>query len=179
MAARRDTGRITLARHHNLTAYGRVFKRHRRVHIPEFLTQESASSLHDACARGEQPVPKFVSDFFTDPDFLFFVRSVCGNSGIRVIDAKAIRQSSAKLTPAESYAFPKTAVAGFEISLTKAWRADWGGVMVFLDETGNVTEGYAPAFNSLNLFAPSQPFLITQVATYAGGQRLSIVGSLA
>jgi hypothetical protein len=146
--------------------------------VADFLTPEAANRLHDVCARGEQPVPKFVADFFTDPDFLFFIRSITASPNARVADAKSLRQSAGKTASGDSYEFPKTALASFEISLSKTWRTDWGGVMVFFDDEGNVSEGYAPAFNSLNLFVPAKPFLITQLATYAGSQRLSIVGSI-
>jgi hypothetical protein len=177
-AARPGSDRLTIARHHNLTAYARVYKRHRRVHIPEFLTPESANRLHEICARGEQPVPKFVADLFTDADFLFFVRAIIASPAVSVSDAKSLRQAAAKTSSGDSYSVPKSAAAGFEISLSKAWRADWGGVLVFLGEEGNVVEGYSPAFNALNIFSTAQPFLITQVATFAAAPRLSIVGSM-
>ena len=64
------------------------------------------------------------------------------------------------------------------LNLTPAWRAEWGGVLEFLDADGHVAEGYVPSFNALNLFAVPQLHHVSHIAPFARGPRLSITGWL-
>ena len=50
--------------------------------------------------------------------------------------------------------------------------------MKFLDEDGNVAEGYLPRFNALNIFDVGVPHFVSYVAPYAQSPRLSITGWL-
>jgi Rps23 Pro-64 3,4-dihydroxylase Tpa1-like proline 4-hydroxylase len=62
--------------------------------------------------------------------------------------------------------------------MTPRWRVDWGGLLLFVDERGNVSRGLTPAFNALNLFRTPQPHTVSAVAPFAGANRLSITGWL-
>ena len=64
------------------------------------------------------------------------------------------------------------------MNLTARWRADWGGMLLFLDDEDHVAEGYMPAFNSLNIFKVPQRHAVSIVAPFAGEPRLSITGWL-
>ena len=46
----------------------------------------------------------------------------------------------------------------------------------FHDADGHVSEAYAPTFNALNIFRVPQLHSVTQVASFAGGPRLSVTG---
>ena len=61
-------------------------------------------------------------------------------------------------------------------SIHAGWRADWGGLLLFQDADGHVSEGYVPKFNALNLFAVPQTHAVSQVASFATASRLSITG---
>jgi SM-20-related protein len=64
------------------------------------------------------------------------------------------------------------------LNLTHQWRADWGGILNFLDADGHVAEGYVPAFNALNLFRVPQRHNVSYVAPFAMNGRYSITGWL-
>ncbi len=66
---------------------------------------------------------------------------------------------------------------GFAFDFTPFWRPDWGGSHLFFDdEDGNVTEGFNPVFNSLNLFRVPQRYAISFVAPYAKAGRYTLAG---
>jgi len=58
------------------------------------------------------------------------------------------------------------------------WHPDWGGYLLFLDEDGNVLEGFRPRFNALNLFRVPQPHLVSYVPPFAPLGRLAVTGWL-
>ncbi|RNJ62708.1 MAG: hypothetical protein EDM03_08605 [Porphyrobacter sp. IPPAS B-1204] len=58
------------------------------------------------------------------------------------------------------------------------WHPDWGGYLLFLDEDGDVVEGFRPRFNTLNLFRVPQPHLVSYVPPFAPIGRLAVTGWL-
>lgn len=58
------------------------------------------------------------------------------------------------------------------------WHPDWGGYLMFLDDDGDVVEGFRPRFNALNLFAVPQTHLVTYVPPFAPLGRYAITGWL-
>ena len=68
--------------------------------------------------------------------------------------------------------------AAYVLSFCKDWRADWGGELLFLDDDDNVETGFTPNFNSLTMFKVPRTHIVTQVASFAGSPRLSVVGWL-
>lgn len=58
------------------------------------------------------------------------------------------------------------------------WHPDWGGYLLFLDDEGDVIEGFRPRFNALNLFAVPQSHLVSYVPPFAPIGRLAITGWL-
>lgn len=58
------------------------------------------------------------------------------------------------------------------------WHPDWGGYLLFLDDDGDVVEGYRPRFNSLNLFAVPQSHLVSYVPPFAPLGRMAVTGWL-
>lgn len=61
---------------------------------------------------------------------------------------------------------------------TDDWHPDWGGYLMFLNEDGDVVEGFRPRFNSLNLFAVPQTHLVTYVPPFAPVGRFALTGWL-
>ena len=62
------------------------------------------------------------------------------------------------------------------LNLSPRWRAEWGGHLQFLDETGEVTESMIPAFGALNVFKVPQSHAVSVVAPFAPAPRYSIIG---
>lgn len=67
-------------------------------------------------------------------------------------------------------------LVAYTLGLTRNWRADWGGQLLFHDEAGDVIRGHAPRWNTLTLFKVPQMHSVAPVAAYAQGARLSVVG---
>ena len=64
------------------------------------------------------------------------------------------------------------------LNFTPTWRADWGGILNFIDADGHISEGYTPAFNALNIFKVPQNHAVSMVTPFAREGRYSITGWL-
>ncbi len=51
-----------------------------------------------------------------------------------------------------------------------------GGVLLFQDEARNVTGGFPPRFNALNIFRVPQWHSVSQVASFVTAHRYAITG---
>lgn len=58
------------------------------------------------------------------------------------------------------------------------WQPDWGGYLLFLDDEGDVIEGFRPRFNALNLFKVPQSHLVSYVPPFAPLGRMAVTGWL-
>jgi Rps23 Pro-64 3,4-dihydroxylase Tpa1-like proline 4-hydroxylase len=120
-----------------------------------------------------------VLDFLNGTEFLALVRGVTGDDRIDFADAQATRYRPGHvLTGHDDAAEGKNRLYAYVLNLTREWRPDWGGALVFPGPDGHIEEGYAPAFNALNLFAVPMRHAVTQVASFAPRDRLSITGWL-
>jgi len=117
--------------------------------------------------------------FLNDGDFLGFVRDVTGLHEIAFADAQATRYAPGHFLTLHDDNFPeRKRLVAYVLNLTPQWRPDWGGILMFPHRNGHIAEGYAPAFNALNLFKVPQPHLVSMVAPFAGACRYSITGWL-
>ncbi|HWJ06740.1 MAG TPA: 2OG-Fe(II) oxygenase family protein [Steroidobacteraceae bacterium] len=138
-------------------------------------------SIADHHARGEHLGLELmrVFEFLRSDCMLEFVRRVTGSRDIATVDAQATRYRAGHfLTVHDDRDEQKGRVTAYVLSMTPKWRADWGGVLQFLDEDGHVAEGYVPAFNALNLFRVPAPHSVSLVAPYVEASRFSITGWL-
>ncbi len=118
-------------------------------------------------------------EFLNGPGFLEFAREVTGMADIAYADAQATRYLPGHfLTQHDDAVEGKNRRAAFVLNFTPAWRADWGGILQFLDDDGHVAEGYTPAFNALNLVRVPQKHAVSYVTPAALGARYSITGWL-
>ncbi len=109
--------------------------------------------------------------------FLDFVRTLTRDSRPAFADAQATRfRAGDFLTAHDDAAAGKKRLYAYVLNLTPSWRTDWGGLLAFHDQDGHVAEAYAPVFNALNIFRVPQKHSVTEVASYATGERLSITG---
>lgn len=58
------------------------------------------------------------------------------------------------------------------------WRPEWGGYLLFHDADGDISKGYLPRFNTLNLFAVPQSHSVSFVPPFAPAARYAITGWL-
>jgi SM-20-related protein len=113
-------------------------------------------------------------------DFLDLVRTVTGIAGLVKADAQATlyapnhylgRHSDSHVAEGWRIAYVLNLAAD-------DWHPDWGGYLLFLDEDGDVVEGFRPRFNALNLFAVPQSHMVSYVPPFAPLGRLAITGWL-
>lgn len=124
-----------------------------------------------------RPLDAFLS-FLCSAPVIDLLRDVTGEAAIDFADAQATRYTAGDfLTGHDDAVAGKHRVAAYAFGLTRAWRAEWGGLLLFDEGDGRVT-GWVPGFNTLNLFAVPQPHSVSLVTAFAGAPRLSITGWL-
>lgn len=127
--------------------------------------------------RPVEPAMAAVQAMVNSPAWLSFLRTLTGDERIVYCDAMATRYLPGHfLTAHDDHAPGKHRLYAYVLNLTARWRADWGGILMFLDEEDHVAEGYSPAFNALNVFRVPQRHAVSMVAPFAGEPRLSITG---
>ncbi len=118
-----------------------------------------------------------VVDFLNSPDFIAFARELTGDAGIRMVSAIGARYRSGHfLRLHDDHSREEERAFAYVINLSRAWQADWGGLLQFVDEAGNVSETFTPHWNSLSLFQVPQRHQVSPVAPWAGDDRYSITG---
>lgn len=117
-------------------------------------------------------------EFLNSPPMLDLVRGVTGIGEIVKGDAQATFYAPGHfLTLHDDGGQPEEhRRVAYVLSLTRGWRADWGGLLQFHGPDGDVVEGWAPRYNSLALFEVPVPHSVSAVAHYAGAPRLSVTG---
>lgn len=135
----------------------------------------------DAFAEGKNP-GLYVNDLFrflNSEAFLGFIRQVTGMAEIARADAQATLYRSGHLLTRHDDVLPEQhRLAAYVLSLTPEWQADWGGMLLFHGPGGDIEHGFAPRFNTLNLFRVGQPHSVSYVTPFAGSGRYSVTGWL-
>jgi hypothetical protein len=123
------------------------------------------------------PVLAEAAAFLNGEPFLQFVRDLTGDDRPAYADAMATRYLPGHFLTAHDDEKPDAErLFAYVLNLTPRWRADWGGMLLFLDDLDHVEEGYVPAFNALNIFRVPQRHAVSMVTAFAGAPRLSITG---
>lgn len=136
------------------------------------------SDLYEQGSQRELYVMR-VYEFLNSPDFLELVRTMTGVRTIAVVDAQATWYRPGHfLTRHDDLLHGKKRVAAYVLNFARGWKADWGGILQFIDNDGHVAEGYTPAFNALNVFRVPQPHIVSMVTPFAQQGRYSITGWL-
>ena len=111
-------------------------------------------------------------------DFLSFIRKVTGIDTIRKGDAQATLYAPGHFLGRhiDSHVAEGWRVAYVLNLAGDDWHPDWGGYLTFLDDDGDIIEGWRPRFNTLNLFAVPQSHAVSYVPPFAPPQRFAITG---
>lgn len=136
--------------------------------------------LYDLYQAGERAHPLLaLHEFLNSEGFLQFARDVTGLGDIAFADSQATRYLPGHfLTEHDDDVAGKRRLAAYVLGFTPEWRADWGGVLQFIDRDGHIAEGYVPKFNVLNLFRVPQKHSVSYVTPAAVQARYSITGWL-
>ena len=116
---------------------------------------------------------------WNEPAGLTVFRMLTGDDRIAYVDARATRYRTGHfLTTHDDHDAAKHRLYAYVLNLTPHWRADWGGLLMFIAPDGHVAEAFTPAWNALNLFTVPQPHAVSMVTPYARANRYSITGWL-
>ena len=132
----------------------------------------------DQAGRAEAVWSELVA-FLNGEAFLGLMRDLTGQSAIAMADAQLTRFRPAHfLNQHDDSADGKQRYFAYVLGLSPEWRIDWGGLLAFHGDDGNVAEAFTPRFNTLSLLRVPAPHSVTQVALSAGAHRLSVTGWL-
>lgn len=126
------------------------------------------------------PIPKALYELhalFNGEDYLNFARDLTGDDRIAYVDAQTTRYLPGHFLNSHTDEHEGAGrLYAYVLNLTPRWRAEWGGLLMFLDDDGAVSETFTPAFGTLNVFKVPQDHAVSMVAPFAGGPRHSITG---
>jgi len=143
--------------------------RYEAIRVPD--AEAERDGLDDALAR--------FASFLSSAPVVDLFRFITGKAGIDFADAQATAYGPGHfLTAHDDDVAGKQRHAAYVYNLTPAWRADWGGLLLFHGDDGNVTRGLTPSFNALNIFAVPQPHSVSMVTPFAASRRYSVTGWL-
>ena len=145
----------------------------------EFQFLFHSHSMVDNAKRGEADILTRFVRWMADEEFLSVMRSLSGMPDINRVYAQATlyTRGSFLLLHTDETAAERRRIA-YVINLTRRWSPDWGGLLHFADDDGNVTDTFFPHFNSLSLFTVPQKHFVSYVAPYAQGMRSAVTGWL-
>jgi SM-20-related protein len=116
-------------------------------------------------------------DFMNTAPFLDLIRTITGDDRVDFVDGQASRYRPGHvLTAHNDVSAGMNRLYGYVLNVTRDWRADWGGNLLFYGPDGHIEHGWVPAFNALNLFVVPTRHAVTEIASFAPRFRYSIVG---
>lgn len=120
-----------------------------------------------------------VYEFVNSEPFLKIMRDITGFSTITHADQQATAYGPGHfLTEHNDFDAQQGRKVAYVFNFTPEWKAEWGGLLQFIDPQSQTLHGLIPAFNALNLFAVPARHCVTQVATYSPATRYSLTGWL-
>lgn len=135
--------------------------------LTAYLEQWSPDSPHD-----------FLLEYINADPFMNLVRTITGMAGLTKADAQATLFGPGDFLSVhnDSHREERWRVAYVLNFSDPGWRPDWGGYLNFLNEDGDIVEGWLPRFNSLNLLRVPQPHQVSYVPPFAPVGRVAITG---
>ncbi|MBB1062025.1 2OG-Fe(II) oxygenase [Marilutibacter spongiae] len=116
-------------------------------------------------------------EVFNSPQYIAFAQALSGDPRIRRVNAQATRYRPGQFLRRHTDIDSREGrLYAYVLNLTPHWEADWGGLLQFIDDTGQVVETFLPRANSLSLFAVPTGHAVSLVAPWAGNDRLAITG---
>lgn len=119
-----------------------------------------------------------LTEFLNSEAFIGFCSAVTGETSVTKIDGQATCYRPGDFLTLHDDTGVGERLAAYTLGLTRTWRPDWGGQLLFHDAKGDVERGYAPAWNTLTLFRVPRVHSVAPVAPYAGAARLMVTGWL-
>jgi len=118
-----------------------------------------------------------VIEFFNSEPFFEFIRYFTGDSQICMVGGQATRYLPGQfLRQHDDQHAEECRRYAYVLNLTRNWQADWGGLLHFVDDAGQVEHSYMPLWNSLSLFKIPANHYVGMVSPWAKAPRLAITG---
>lgn len=118
-------------------------------------------------------------EFLNGETFLGWARRFTGEARIAFADAQVTRYRRGHfLTTHDDGIEEKNRYFAYVLNLSPVWRIDWGGLLMFHGDDGHVAGAFTPSFGALNLLRVPAPHSVSQVALFAGDDRISVTGWL-
>ena len=116
-------------------------------------------------------------EFLNSPILIDFAQRITGDNRIRKADVQATCYRAGHFLTTHSDMHEQDGrLYAFVLGLTESWQADWGGLLLFHDEAGEVVDTLVPAFNNLALFAVPIPHSVSMVMPRVTTGRYSLTG---
>ena len=123
------------------------------------------------------PITEF-AELMGSPEMLELLRAITGESG-SFTDGHATAYGPGDfLTGHDDNVVGKNRLAAYVYGLTKGWRIEWGGMLLFHGPHERTANGMAPRFNTLDLFSVPQQHSVTMVTPAAPHRRYAVTGWL-
>lgn len=114
---------------------------------------------------------------FNGPEWLDFARRLTGDDRIAYADAQATRYLPGHFLNSHTDEHEGAGrLYAYVLNVSPVWRAEWGGLLMFMDDEGRVIETFTPQFDTLNVFRVPALHAVSMVAPFAGAPRYSITG---
>ena len=176
----------------------KLLRQHELAAIPGPRQREMILGIHQAAARGDYAVrftqypilngylEKWAPDgphdllmeHINDQPFLNLVREITGIPELVKADAQATLYGPGDFLSVhnDSHVAEGWRVAYVLNLAIPDWKPDWGGYLNFLNDEGDIIEGWRPRFNALNLLRVPQLHQVTYVPPFAPLGRYAITG---
>lgn len=128
----------------------------------------------------EEPSPLLdFARFMASAPLLNLISKITGADDLHFTDGQATAYGvSDFLTAHDDDVAGKNRVAACVFGMTRVWRLEWGGMLLFHGEQGQCAQGLVPQFNTLDLFKVPQIHSVSLVSPAASHRRLAVTGWL-
>jgi SM-20-related protein len=127
-------------------------------------------------AAEDSPLGEFAR-FLSSAPVIDLLRTITGEAEIGFAQAQATRYAAGHfLTVHNDKEEEGGRIAAYVFGMTDSWRPDWGGLLLFHDDEGDVVRGLVPRLNALNVFRVPLKHSVSLVAPFAPAPRYSVTG---
>lgn len=123
---------------------------------------------------------ELILEYINAPEFIQLARDITGFADLKKADGQATLFAKQQFLGRhiDSHVAEGWKVAYVMNFTIDDWHPDWGGYLQFLDDEGNIEQGFLPRFNSLNLLKVPQSHSVSYVPPFAPLGRYAITGWL-
>ncbi len=123
------------------------------------------------------PLTEF-AELMQTSEMLDLLRAITGQAGTFTDGFATAYGTGDFLTGHDDDVQGKNRLAAYVYGLTKGWRIEWGGLLLFHGPHERTVSGLAPRFNTLDLFSVPQQHSVTMVTPAAPHRRYAVTGWL-